>query len=132
MTCSLTRRQFGLGASAAVLGAGLPGAAWAQGTTKTVTTPLGSYDIPLQPKRVVTIDARTDYEPALVLGLPVIALGAYDFWGGRSFVPETAGAAKLAMPTTAEAVLALEPDLIICSGEDPAGEWWPAERLQQI
>lgn len=132
MTLPLTRRQFGLGASAALLGASLPASAWAQQDTKSVTTPLGTYDIPLNPKRVVTVDPRTDYEAALVLGLEIIALGESDYWGDLSFVPRAEGLIPVPLPTTAEMVLALEPDLIICSGEDPSGEWWPAARLQQI
>lgn len=131
MVSPFNRRHFGLGASALVL-SGLARPAWAQGTTKTVTTLLGTYDIPLDPKRVVAIDPRTDYEAALVLGLPVIAIGQSDFWGDLSHVPRADDLVEIALPTTSEAVLALEPDLIVCSGEDPDGEWWPAARMQQI
>lgn len=129
MPNQISRRQFGLGASAVLLASGLPLPAFAQGATKTVTTPLGTYDIPLQPKRVVCIDHRTDYEPAYLLGLPVVGHG---HWDARDFVPVTEGAADFPMPTTAEVVLALDPDLIICSGEDPSGEWWPAAKMQTI
>lgn len=41
-------------------------------TTRQVTTPLGTYDIPIRPQRVVTIDSRLDLEPAIALQLPVI------------------------------------------------------------
>lgn len=129
MPNQISRRQFGLGASAVLLASGLPLPALAQGASKTVTTPLGTYDIPLQPKRVVCIDHRTDYEPAYLLGLPVVGHG---HWDARDFVPVTEGAADFPMPTTAEVVLALDPDLIICSGEDPSGEWWPAAKMQAI
>lgn len=132
MVLPLTRRQFGLGASALLLGGGLTKPAWAQDATRTVTTSLGTYDIPVQPKRVVAIDPRTDYEPALVLGLPVIAIGQSEYWGDLSHTPRADDLAFIPLPTTSEAVLALEPDLIICSGEDPDGEWWPAARMQQI
>ncbi len=132
MTTKLTRRQFGLTASAALLGSGLPSLAFAQDTTRTVTTPLGTYDIPTEPKRVVAIDPRTDYEPALVLGLPVVAVGQSDYWSDLSHTPRAADLVSIPLPTTSEAVLELEPDLIICSGEDPTGEWWPAARMQQI
>lgn len=132
MVLPLTRRQFGLGVSALLLGGGVAGQAWAQSATKTVTTLLGTYDIPLQPKRVVAIDPRTDYEAALVLGLPVIAIGQSDYWGNLSHTPRADDLVFIPLPTTSEAVLALEPDLIICSGEDPDGEWWPAARMQQI
>lgn len=132
MLKSLNRRQFGLGASALLLGSGLASTSRGQGATKTVTTPLGTYDIPLNPKRVVTIDPRTDYEPAVVLGLPVIGLGHSTYWDGRDYAPVTEGAALIEVPTSAEAVLAFEPDLIICSGEDPDGSWWPARIMQKV
>ncbi|MET3923982.1 ABC transporter substrate-binding protein [Devosia sp. 2618] len=132
MTKSLNRRQFGLGATALLAGASLPVTAFAQSATRTVTTLLGTYDIPKNPKRVVAIDPRTDYEPALVLGLPIIAVGQSEFWGDLSNTPRSPELISIPLPTTAEAVLALEPDLIICSGEDPSGDWWPAARLQQI
>lgn len=133
MTFSLNRRGFALGASALLASTGLPLAARAQdGSTKTVTTLLGTYDIQLHPKRVVAMDPRTDYEPAVVLGLPVVGFGRNAFWDGRAYAPETPGATIIEVPATAEAVLNLEPDLIICSGEDPDGEWWPARKMQSI
>jgi len=132
MSPVLNRRQFGFGASALLLGAGMAGPVAAQGATKTVTTLLGTYDIPLQPKRVVAIDPRTDYEAAVVLGLPIVGFGHNAGWDGRAFEPVTPGAVAIEVPTTAEAVLNLNPDLIVCSGEDPDGDWWPAGKMQQI
>jgi ABC-type Fe3+-hydroxamate transport system substrate-binding protein len=132
MSLLFNRRQFGFGASALLLGAGLAGPAAAQDATRTVTTLLGTYDIPLQPRRVVAIDPRTDYEPAVLFGLPVVGYGRSKFWDGRDFAPVTPGATVIEVPLSAEVVLKLEPDLIICSGEDPDGEWWPARAMQQI
>lgn len=129
MSMRVTRRQFALGATALALGSTLSRPAFAQEATKTVTTMLGIYDIPLDPRRVVAIDHRTDLEPALVLGLPVIASG---YWENRPWVPVSQGMDDLDMPTTAEHVLNLEPDLIICSADEPDDEWWPAKRLMAI
>lgn len=132
MSLLLNRRQFGFGASALLLGAGLTGPATAEGATRTVTTALGTYDIPLQPKRVVAIDPRTDYEPAVLFGLPIVGYGHSNYWDGRDYAPVTPDAVLIEVPTKAEAVLKLSPDLIICSGEDPDGEWWPANKMQEI
>lgn len=128
MSTRVTRRQFTLGATALAAASTLPGLAFAA-DSKTVTTMLGTADVPLTPQRVVTIDHRTDLEPALVLGLPVIASG---YWANRPWVPVPEGMDDLDMPTTAEHVLNLAPDLIICSGDEPDDEWWPAKRLTAI
>jgi iron complex transport system substrate-binding protein len=128
MTAQINRRIFTLGASAMLAGGALSLPARAQETTS-VTTKLGTYDIPLAPQRVVTIDHRTDLEPALVLGLPVIASG---YWSDRPWVPVPEGMENLDMPTTAEHVLNLAPDLVICSADEPDDEWWPANRLMEI
>ncbi|NKS02549.1 ABC transporter substrate-binding protein, partial [Rhodococcus hoagii] len=37
-----------------------------------MTTPLGTYDIPVAPQRVIAVDSRLDLEPAVALGLPLI------------------------------------------------------------
>jgi len=129
MSLSLNRRQFAFGASSLALALAMGTQAQGQETGKSVTTVLGTYDIPTDPQRVVTIDHRTDLEPALVLGLPVIASG---YWADRPWVPVPAGMIDLDMPTTAEHVLTLDPDLIICSADEPDDEWWPAKRLQSI
>ena len=130
MSLGLNRRQFTLGATTLIAGAAFGSSAQAQGAaTRSVTTTLGTYDIPVDPRRVVTIDHRTDLEPALVLGLPVIASG---YWADRPWVPVPEGMANLDMPTTAEHVLALEPDLIICSADEPDDQWWPVNRLRDI
>lgn len=129
MSTRVTRRHFTLGAAALATASALPGLAFAQEGTKSVTTMLGTAEVPLEPQRVVTIDHRTDLEPALVLGLDVIASG---YWADRPWVPVPEGMADLEMPTTAEHVLTLDPDLIICSGDEPDDEWWPAKRMASI
>ena len=127
------------GAAASTLG---PGASvFAQGTatantspeaspatgTRTITTPLGTYDIPLNPQRVVTIDSRLDLEPAIALDLPVIAT-SYDH--PLPWVPVDPDLPLLEAPVDIEAVATLNPDLIVCVNLD--SEMWPAPTLNRI
>lgn len=128
MTTMINRREFGMSASALALALGLTSEALGQ-DRKLVETILGQYEIPLLPKRVVAIDGRTDLEPALALGLPIIGANHN---ANRSWVPFPADATIIAAPASAEEILALNPDLIVCSGSDPDSEWWPARRLNEI
>lgn len=78
LVSDLTRRQFGFGAGIAGLGAflaacGDSGSSSGETEMRSVTTPLGTYDIPVNPKRVVAIDSRLDLEPAVALELPLVA-----------------------------------------------------------
>ena len=98
----------------------------AEGYT-TITTPLGTYDIPTNPQRVVTIDSRLDLEPAIALNLPVIAT-CYD--NPTAWVPTSPDLLAFPGIVDVEQVAALEPDLIICVNLD--NEWWPAPTLNQI
>ena len=50
----------------------------AAGATNTITTSAGTYDIPLEPQRLIAVDHRLDLEPALALGLPVIGYSLRD------------------------------------------------------
>ncbi|GAA3141822.1 hypothetical protein GCM10020255_018580 [Rhodococcus baikonurensis] len=64
----LTRRQFGFGAGIAGLGAflaacGDSGSSSGETEMRSVTTPLGTYDIPVNPARVA-VATSTDLEPA--------------------------------------------------------------------
>ncbi|MGC4193204.1 MAG: ABC transporter substrate-binding protein, partial [Thermomicrobiales bacterium] len=114
------------GAIAATAAQGTP-AATPAGDTLTVTTSLGTYDIPANPQRVVAIDARIDLEIALVLGLPVVgtSLRAPNPW-----VPAPEDITIIDGPIELEQVAALQPDLIICADEDD--EWWPTTALQRF
>lgn len=123
----ITRRQFAL--STIVLAAATAVPARAQATTKSITTSLGTYEIPLNPQRVVAIDPRLDLEPALALGLPVIAHSLSEHI--EPWVPAPAGIAFLGAPPTREAVLAQNPDLIVCT-DIPGSEYWPSDLMQQV
>src|SRR3546814_9774239 len=75
---ALTRRQFGIGAGMAAVATILSSCSSSDGSgtsddtqMRTVTTPLGTYDIPTNPKRVLSVDARTEPELAIALELPV-------------------------------------------------------------
>lgn len=130
----LSRRGFLTGAGAlgatALLGAcGTADAgdeASAAPATRTVTTPLGTYEIPVSPQRVVVVDSRLDLEPALALELPVIA-HSYD--APAPWLPGTT-AKEIASPVNFEEVLALAPDLIVCVNLDI--DTWPARALLEI
>ncbi|MCR6671586.1 ABC transporter substrate-binding protein [Devosia ginsengisoli] len=101
----------------------------AQSTSRTITTSLGTYDIPTDPQRVVAIDHRLDLEPALALGLPVIAHSLSE--DIQPWVPAPEGIVYIGVPPTREAVLAQNPDLIICT-DLPGTEYWPIDKLKDI
>lgn len=124
----ISRRAFTLGgASLAVASALTP--ARAQSSTRSVTTSLGTYDIPANPQRVVAIDSRLDLQPALALGLPVIGY-AHSVPG--DWVPVSKDAQFFGSIVNIEQVLAAEPDLIICSDYNPDSEYWPLNKMRQI
>lgn len=140
-----TRRRLLGGAAALAIGAAgathLGSSALAQGNAtpasspqatlaagyKTITTPLGTYDIPVNPQRVITIDSRLDLEPAIALDLPVIAT-SYDH--PLPWVPVDPELPLLEAPVDIEAVAPLQPDLIVCVNLD--SEMWPAPTLNKI
>ena len=71
---ALTRRQFGIGAGMAAVATILSSCSSSDGSgadddaqMRTVTTQLGTYDIPTNPKRVLAVDARTYLELAIAL-----------------------------------------------------------------
>ncbi|MGV3490528.1 MAG: ABC transporter substrate-binding protein [Devosia sp.] len=84
--------------------------------------------LPGQPGRIVAIDYRTDVEPALVLGIPLIAGGYAD---DRPWVPFPAETARMILPAAVEHILSFDPDLIICCGDQPERDWWPIDQLRQ-
>lgn len=124
----ITRRQFGLGTLA--IGAGLAlGPAHGQSLTRSISTSRGTYDIPADPQRVVVIDTRLDLEPAVALGLPIIAYSY--FQDIEPWVPYEGAHTFVGAPPSREAILALAPDLIVCT--DIAGsEMWPIDKLEDI
>lgn len=129
----LTRRGFGIGLGAAGIAAFLASCSGSDGgssgsvETKTVTTPLGTYDIPVNPKRVIAIDSRLDLEAAVALELPIIG---YNHSPNRPWVPLAEGVPFLTEIPNREQILSLEPDLIICVDSD--SEWWPVTELSTI
>lgn len=130
---SMTRRRFGA-TLAGVAGLSLlPRLAFAQDgvATRTITTVLGTYEIPADPQRVVCIDSRLDLEPAVALGLPVIG-HAYD-QTPMPWVPADPDWAFVGEIPNFEQILALDPDLIICTDVgDHESDMWPIARLHQI
>lgn len=98
-------------------------------TTREVTTPLGTYQIPVRPARVVTIDSRLDLEPALALQLPVVATS---YAAPEGWVPNTSAVKELAAPPKLEEVAAEQPDLILCTDVGADSEWWPIKDLVKI
>lgn len=137
MASGPTRRQFMAGASAA-LGAGLlAGPARAQGTAKTITTLNGTYDIPLNPQRLVLMGNRLDLETSLALGLSPVAMGfEYKFNNSHAdvvapWVPYDPANIEIFdwQEVTAEQILSYEPDLIFARYQE--AEWKP-ERFAAI
>lgn len=125
----ISRRAFTLGSAGLAAASLLPSRAFAQGATRSVTTSLGTYDIPANPLRVVAIDSRLDLQPALALGLPVIGY-AHSVPG--DWVPVSKDAQFFGSIVNIEQVLAAGPDLIICADYDPDSEYWPLNKMRQI
>ncbi len=124
----ITRRGFALGGATLALSTTLPGFAFAQ-EMRSITTKDGTFDIPVEPKRVVAVDSRLDLQPALALGLPVIGYG-HSVPG--PWVPVTEDMTFFGGEMNIEQVLAADPDLVICADYDPDSPWWPANKLRTI
>jgi iron complex transport system substrate-binding protein len=91
--------------------------------TRRIRHDLGSTDIPVNPRRVVVVDAFTTLHTALMLDVPVV--GSMTFGQGQSpfasFLrkDETAGIKSIGFPEVKlEIVAALQPDLIVGSKGD--------------
>lgn len=137
ITADLTRRGF-LGATVTATLAALAACGTGPGPDATgapsqerrpVSTPMGDYDIPVAPQRVIAIDSRTDLEPAVALGLPLIG---YTMRTAQPWVPLPEGVPLLSEIPDLEQILGLEPDLILCTKLERESEFWPATRLQEI
>lgn len=125
----LSRRAFGAGTAGLALAGLLPKAAFAQ-ETRSVTTVLGTYDIPANPQRVIAIDSRLDLEPAVALGLNVVG---HAYWKPEPWVPAQEDWVFVGEAPVLEQVLALDPDLIICTDVgDHNSEYWPIAKLKDI
>lgn len=127
-----TRRQLlvGVGAAGLLAACGRPATTLGAptGRSRSVTTPLGTYQVPESPASVLAVDSRVDLETAVALGLPV---SATSLRAPAAWVPAPPGVAVINGPVVDEEVVALRPDLIICSGEDD-GQYWPTSRLRRI
>lgn len=125
---TISRRRFGLGLTASL--AVLPAArAFGEATeTRPVTTWVGTYDIPVNPRRVFAVDNRLDLETALALDLPLVG---YARDTASPWVPVDPDLAFIPAPPSVEAILALAPDLIICM-DVPDSDIWPLRQLQEI
>jgi iron complex transport system substrate-binding protein len=128
-----TRREFihGIGAAAlaaaflAACGDDEDKAATPEATTRVISSKYGTYEIPVDPKRLLLMGNRYDLETALALGLTPIAIGReYAFSGGTSdyvapWVPfEAPDGIEVfdAGEGSIEQLLVLRPDLIFCQG----------------
>lgn len=128
-TFTLSRRAFGTGAAGLAFTGILPRAAFAQ-ETRSVTTVLGTYDIPADPLRVVCIDSRLDLEPAVALGLNVVG---HAYAKPEPWVPADSNWTFVGDIPDLEQVLTLNPDLIICTDVgDHDSEYWPINRLKDV
>jgi iron complex transport system substrate-binding protein len=116
-----TRRQFMAGAGAALGASLLAAPARAQSAVKSITTSFGTYDVPLEPQRVVLLGNRMDLEIAVALGLKPVAMGVeYTFINSHAetvapwvpFDPEGVETFS-AGDATAEQILSYDPDLIL-------------------
>ncbi len=132
----INRRNLLVGASALAGAASLPFAARAQGATRQVTTLFGTYDIPVDPQRIVLMGNRQDLETLLALDLPRPVAMGYEYAFSGSHHPHVAPwvpfdpADDVAIfdwqAVTAEQVLAYEPDLILTRFQERE---WQADRF---
>ncbi|MGW9124536.1 helix-turn-helix domain-containing protein [Paenibacillus chitinolyticus] len=87
-------------------------------STKMISTAKGDVEIPVNPKRVVVLYLLGD-----VLAFDVMPVGISDVYKGAAFEKELSGVRSLGewFKPSPEAVLALEPDLIIVPSEETYG-----------
>ncbi len=88
--CDTTRREFLALLAAAGMPAGCGTAAPAERAaepTRRVTHQFGTFDIPVDPRRVVGIEGRRDLETCLALGTAPVAIGSNALYGGDTVAP---------------------------------------------
>lgn len=125
---NLNRRLFTLGAGATLLSLSTPRAFAQDAGTRSITNWIGTYDVPVNPKRVIAIDYRIDLETALALNLPVIG---YCHNTISPWVDVQTDAVMISDTPNIEQILSLEPDLILCSDWGDL-EGWPLQRLRDV
>lgn len=144
----LTRRRL-LGAGLAAVGSAMltgcgGGAAPSsapEGRTATVTNTFGTYEIPLEPQRLMLMENRVELEVATALGLTVASVGDfYTFTGGPAewvapWVPYRPSGSEQrfkSFETNTEAVLAIGPDLILSSSHWLSDDTTPGRRWADL
>lgn len=137
LTDDLSRRHFGAAAGLSL--AALFGAACSSpnedsdnntaGSTRTIETPMGPVVVPVDPQRVVSLDAYVGLQTLDELGAAVVATGTLG--GGLRRLVSSASQALPSIGVTAigdmqlEAIAAAAPDLIV--GRQPIGKEHYAE-----
>lgn len=135
------------GASAttgSIVGSAPPASSGTSSGTASITNKYGTYDIPLDPQRLVLMENRIELETATALGLAPAAVGYfYEFTGGPApwvapwvpFTPTGDEEVFLSFDTNTEYLLTLDGDLIMSGanwldGDDPA--YWSYPMLSQV
>lgn len=142
----ISRRQFfggaaGVAAALALSACGTSDAeSEAVGDTVPYTWAEFSGDVPRSPKRVVVLDGRVDLEFAMMMDYPIVGSGNFWFpnesagfqFPGRAI--EDASFVNVAgdFSTNFEAVLGLDPDLIVMTHIGYSSDWYGNERLASI
>lgn len=138
VTDDLSRRHFGAAAGlslAALVGAACSSASddtgnnTGGGSTRTIETPMGPVAVPVNPQRVVSLDAYVGLQTLDELGAPVVATGTLG--GGLRTLVSATSQQLPSIGVTAlgdmqlEAIAAAAPDLIV--GRQPIGEEYYTE-----
>jgi len=142
----ISRRRFFGGAAgvAAALALSACGSSDGESDSASDTLPYTwaefSGDVPRDPKRVVVLDGRVDLEFAMMMDYPIVGSG--NFWfpdakAGFQFPGRTIEGASFVnvagdFSTNFEALLALEPDLIVITAIGYTSDWYGTERLSSI
>ncbi len=142
----ISRRRFFGGAAgvAAALALSACGSSDGESDSASDTLPYTwaefSGDVPRDPKRVVVLDGRVDLEFAMMMDYPIVGSG--NFWfpdakAGFQFPGRTIEDASFVnvagdFSTNFEALLALEPDLIVITAIGYTSDWYGTERLSSI
>ena len=108
-----------LGAAGLAAGCGAPTAtAPVAAPTRTVTHRFGTFEVPVDPQRVVGLEGRRDLETALALGLRPVAIGSNALYGGEALAPwldlplDGVAVVQQTEPSL-EQIAALRPDLVL-------------------
>ncbi len=117
----LTRREFMFSALGAALliacGDDDDAPPTPEATTRTISHEYGTFEVPLEPQRVVALDGRPGFEAALALGFKPIAIGQDAVVEGElaPFIDFDHRGVPLINPNEVdfEALIGLRPDLII-------------------